>query len=88
MNFIEELKKGLHTGFINFQKASLEDYQPSLLINDRQEEKRVLTTLIKELNECDAFYFSVAFITNSGIASIINVLKELEERGVKGKIIA
>ena len=88
MNFIEELKKGLHTGFINFQKASLEDYQPSLLINDRQEEKRVLTTLIKELNECDAFYFSVAFITNSGIASIINVLKELEERGIKGKIIA
>ena len=88
MNFIEELKKGLHTGFINFQRTSLEEYQPSLLINDRQEEKRVLTTLIKELNECDAFYFSVAFITNSGIASIINVLKELEERGVKGKIIA
>ncbi len=88
MNFIEELKKGLHTGFINFQRTSLEEYQPSLLINDRQEEKRVLTTLIKELNECDAFYFSVAFITNSGIASIINVLKELEEKGVKGKIIA
>ncbi len=88
MNFIEELQKGLHTGFINFQKISLEEYQPSLLVNDRKEEKKVLTTLIKELKECDAFYFSVAFITNSGVASIINALKELEERGVKGKIIA
>ena len=29
MNFIEELKKGLHTGFINFQKASTaeDDYK-------------------------------------------------------------
>ena len=88
MHLVEQLKKGLHTGFIKYQKDSLEEYEPSLLVNDKSQEKKVLTTLIKELSSCDAFYFSVAFITNSGIASLINTLKELEERGIKGKIIA
>lgn len=88
MNLVEQLKKGLHTGFIKYQKDSLEEYEPSLLVNDKSQEKKVLTTLIRELSSCDAFYFSVAFITNSGIASLINTLKELEEKGVKGKIIA
>lgn len=88
MNFVEELQKGLHTGFIDFQKVSLEEYKPSLIINDSNEEKKVLTTLLKELKECDAFFFSVAFINNSGVASIINSLKDLEERGIRGKIIA
>ena len=88
MYLVEQLKKGLHTGFIKYQKDSLEEYEPSLLVNDKRQEKKVLTTLIKELSSCDAFYFSVAFITNSGIASLINTLKELEEKGVKGRIIA
>lgn len=88
MNLVDQLKKGLHTGFIKYQKDSLEEYEPSLLVNDKSKEKKVLTTLISELGSCDAFYFSVAFITNSGIASLINTLKELEEKGVKGKIIA
>ena len=87
MHLIEQLKKGLHTGFIQYQKDSLEEYEPSLLVNDRKREKKVLTDIIKELNSCDAFYFSVAFVTNSGIASLINTLKELEEKGVQGKII-
>ena len=85
---IEQLKKGLDKGFIQYQKEALEDYKPTLLINSPRQEKKVLTSLIKELNNCDAFYFSVAFITNSGVASLINTLKELEEKGVQGKIIA
>jgi HKD family nuclease len=44
--------------------------------------------LINELHKCDSFFFSVAFITNSGVAALINVLKELELKGIKGKIIA
>lgn len=88
MNDIERLRESLNTGFIHYQINSSEEYQPSLLINDYKREKRVLTTLIRELNGCEAFFFSVAFITNSGVASIINILKELEARGVKGKIIA
>ena len=88
MKEVEQLIEGLRTGFIHYQIQSVQDYKPSLLINDREREKKVLTTLLKELSRCEAFYFSVAFITNSGIASIINTLKELEQKGVKGKIIA
>ena len=88
MNSVHELIKSLHTGFVSYKNLSREDLQPKLLINDRQEEKKVLTTLLRELEACDAFFFSVAFITSGGIASIINVLTDLEERGVKGQIIA
>ena len=88
MKEVEWLVEGLRTGFIHYQVPSIQDYKPSLLINDKERERKVLTTLLKELSKCEAFYFSVAFITNSGIASIINVLKELEQKGVRGKIIA
>ena len=49
----------------------------------------MLSSVINELRQCEEFYFSVAFITNSGVACIISVLEELAEKGVvKGKIIA
>ena len=48
---------------------------------------KVLTSIESELRNCDEFYFSVAFITGSGVVSLINTLKELEEKGVRGKII-
>ena len=51
------------------------------------DEVQVLSTIKNELIECDEFYISVAFITDSGITPLLQDLKELEEKGVKGKII-
>lgn len=82
------LVESLKTGFVDENNISLQEYQPKLLINDNENGKKVLTSLIEELKKCDEFFFSVAFITNSGVAVLINTLKELETRGVKGKIIA
>ncbi len=88
MNSAEKLLAGLHTGFIDEKMPSSDAYQPHLLVNDHKRGKKVLTSILQELNQCDEFYFSVAFVTNSGVASLINVLKVLEEKGVKGKILA
>jgi superfamily II DNA or RNA helicase/HKD family nuclease len=88
MSFENNLKESLHTGFVDGSNLSLDVYQPHLLINDSLRGRKVLTSLINELNKCDEFFFSVAFITNSGVASLINTLLELEEKGVKGKMIA
>jgi len=82
------LAKSLYTGFIDYREISLEEYKPSLLINNSKTGQKVLTSIVNELNKCDEFFFSTAFVTNSGVASLINVLIELEEKGVKGKIIA
>jgi superfamily II DNA or RNA helicase/HKD family nuclease len=82
------LAKSLYTGFVDYREISLEEYRPSLLINNSKTGQKVLTSIVNELNKCDEFFFSTAFITNSGVASLINILIELEEKGVKGKIIA
>lgn len=58
-----------------------------LLTNNYHQGHKVLTTLIKQLQECDSFVFSVAFITNSGVASIIHELKILDDQNKKGIII-
>ena len=84
----QSLSDSLHTGFIDSNSVSLVEYQPRLIINDSKRGRKVLTCLIEELRKCDVFLFSVAFITNSGVAALINTLKELEGKGIKGKIIA
>jgi HKD family nuclease len=60
---------------------------PQLLVNDRANGKKVLTTILRELTECKTFYFAVAFVTKGGVAVLIQTLKELEEKKIKGKIL-
>ena len=61
--------------------------EPQLLVNDHPNGKKVLTTILRELTECKAFYFAVAFVTKGGVAVLINTLKELEEKKIRGKIL-
>ncbi|MEI6265459.1 MAG: DUF3427 domain-containing protein [Sphingobacteriia bacterium] len=81
------LERSLYTGFINRHIPTYKEYLPQLIVNDKKEGKKVLTTIIQELNYCDEFWFSVAFITTSGLATLIETLINLENRGVKGKIL-
>ncbi|PKM84177.1 MAG: DUF3427 domain-containing protein, partial [Firmicutes bacterium HGW-Firmicutes-11] len=88
MMLSNQLAAGLQTGFIDCNLTSLEQYHPKLLLNDHKRGMKVLTSIIQELRQCEEFYFSVAFITNSGVASLISVLEELEIGGkIKGKIL-
>ena len=77
----------LQTGYVDKSILSNLDYQPELLVNQKNPPKKVLTSIIHELENCNEFYFNVAFVTTSGVATIINKLKELEERQIKGKIL-
>ena len=56
-----------------------------LIINSKQ--SNLLNELKKNLKECEWFYFSVAFISFSGLQLLLDTLKELESRDIKGKII-
>jgi superfamily II DNA or RNA helicase/HKD family nuclease len=82
------LSQSLQTGFVDRIVQSQKDYRPQLLVNDKENGKKVLTTIERELRKCDEFWFSVAFMTTSGLATLMNTLLDLEERGIPGKLLA
>lgn len=83
---IEELRKGIETGFVNEAYTSYDIFRPELLVNDGCD-KKVAITIREQLQECDRFWFSVAFITTSGLACLKQELIELERKGIPGKIL-
>ena len=83
----EQLSKSIDTGFLDKLVHSQKAFRPELLTNDSETKKKVLTTIVRELEGCEEFWFSVAFATTSGVATLLNTLIELKERGVKGKIL-
>ena len=83
VKFLDALK----TGYIDKSLPSFREYHPEFLVNDKELGKRVLTSIKKELDDCDEFWFSVAFITTSGLAVLQTIFKELEDRGIKGRIL-
>lgn len=85
--FSESFKNSLLTGFIDKSIESDALYHPELLINRKIPIKKVLTSIISELENCENFYISVAFVTTSGVATLINTFDLLEKKGVKGKIL-
>lgn len=88
MNLLhQDLAKSLQTGFINQLIQSNTEYLPQLLVNDKRSGKKVLSTIDRELKKCDEFWFSVAFVTTSGVATLANTFDEIESRGIKGKIL-
>lgn len=84
----EELSKSIQTGFIDHLIQSGKQFRPEILTNDHKQGKKVLSTILRELETCDEFWFSVAFVTTGGIATLMNTLIELEKRNIKGKILA
>jgi superfamily II DNA or RNA helicase len=82
-----ELINGLQTGFVDKQIVSQNDFVPKILLNDKVAGKKVLSSIINELNGCNEFWFSVAFVTAGGVASLKNTLEEIANRKIKGKIL-
>lgn len=81
------IKQAVITGFIDENHSSFNEYRPSILTNDPITNAKVLNTILEELRICESFFLSVAFITSGGVASILGTLMDLEEKGVKGKIL-
>lgn len=84
---VQIFNSSLQTGYVNKTVFSDLAYQPELLVNQKNPPKKVLTTILHELENCNQFYISVAFVTTSGVATIINKLKELESRKISGQIL-
>ena len=83
-----ELDLYLEAGFIDFNIETDDRLLPKILTNNQQKQVKVLENLLFELEHCDEFFFFFSFVTNSGIACLIDTLKELEHKHIKGKILA
>ena len=84
---IEELRRGFTSAFIDGNVVSNNAFKPQFISNNYKEGKKVISSIEDELLLCDEFYISVAFITRGGITPLLQVMKELEKRHIKGKIL-
>lgn len=84
---IIQLEQGLNAAFINQNLSSNLAYRPQFVFNNYKEGRKVLASIENELLSCEQFFISVAFITMSGITPLLQTLKELENRGIKGQIL-
>ena len=86
MNY-QNIQNGLSTAFLNKNISSNTLYRPQFISNDYKNGKKVLSTIEDELLHCDSFLISVAFITMGGITPLLQTLRTLEDKGIKGKIL-
>lgn len=84
---ILELRSGFETAYINGTIASNLAYKPQFISNNHKQGKKVLSSIEDELLVCDQFQISVAFITMGGITPLLQTLRELEKKGIKGEIL-
>lgn len=82
---IENIQHSLYKGFIDKNQNGSSQFSPKLLTNKYPE--TVLTTLLQELKICETFMFSVAFVTEGGLATLKAVLYDLKQKGIRGRII-
>ena len=84
---ISELRSGFETAYIDGNVASNLAFKPQFISNNYKQGKKVLSSIEDELLACDGFQISVAFITIGGITPLLQTLKALEKKGVKGEIL-
>jgi HKD family nuclease len=82
-----ELTQGFATAFIDKNNTSNLAFKPQFISNNYKEGRKVLSSIEEELLKCDQFYISVAFITMSGLTPLLQTLKHLEARRIKGQLL-
>lgn len=78
------LMNSMRTSLIDSNIESVLSYQHKLISN---KEEKIVSLIRRELENCDEFIISVAFVTLGGVTMILEQLKDLEARGVKGKVL-
>lgn len=87
VNVINELQNGLSAAYINGSVAANLAYKPAFVSNNPEEGKKVISSVEDELLRCEEFQISVAFITMGGVTPLLQTLKELEKKSIKGQIL-
>lgn len=81
------LEQSLKKAFIDYQVDISSKHEAKILFNEPTQKEYVMNTLQQELSTCQDFFFSVAFITQSGLNTIKSYLSDLNDQGVCGRIV-
>lgn len=84
---LKHLQDSLHTAFIDKSHHSKNNIKPRLVVNNQTDRENLLNYLLEELETCSSFVFSVAFITEGGLAMIKAKLHDLKLKGISGKLL-
>ena len=84
---ITTLQTAIQTAYLDHTINSNLAYRPEFISNNYKLGKKVLVSIEEELQRCEEFYISVAFITKSGITPLLQTLKDLEQKNIPGKIL-
>lgn len=87
INYKYEIQRGLETAFIDQTVNANPVYCPEFISNDPDQGKRVLTSIERELLCCEEFSICVAFVTLDGVTPLLQTLKELEKKGIRGRFL-
>lgn len=82
----EAFQGSLRKAFIN-KKEQGSVFDPKLVINDKETKQYVVNDLTDELENCKTFFFSVAFVTQSGLNAIKVQLADLANKGIRGRLL-
>lgn len=85
--FESRLKESLGYGFIHSTKYQDSIYSPKLVMNNQETGETVLTEVQTQFEQCESFFFNVAFISQAGIGMLKSHLHDLALRGVKGRLL-
>ncbi len=87
INIEQEIINGIQNAYIDSTVNSNLAYSPQFLTNNYKNGTKVLSYIQNELLHCDEFSISVAFISRGGFIELSETLKELEKRGIHGRIL-
>ncbi|MBQ4524013.1 MAG: DEAD/DEAH box helicase [Lachnospiraceae bacterium] len=87
MELAKEIINAMQTGCIDSEFESLEKYRPKLIYNNIQKGNTIASEIQRELSKCNSFMWSVAFVSESGLIVLKEVLKRLVNDEIKGRII-
>lgn len=83
---MDVLEQSLKKAFMN-KEIEGSHYDPKLIINRPKEKEFLLNVLQEEIDSCEDFFFSVAFITQDGLNALKSHLSDLADRGISGRLL-
>lgn len=80
-------ERSLAASFIDDSIDSDERFQSRVIANSRTMGESLLSAIKQQLNTCDSFDFCVAFVAESGLSCLVQVLAELRAKNIRGRLL-
>ena len=87
LDFRELVTAGARTAFVDASLPSDEAGRPNVLVNSKERGDSLLSVIKRELSACESFDLCVAFVAESGLQPLVQVLAELQAKGVRGRLL-